>query len=180
MQRSGPGALPPAFPFAGGCMAARSPCTALSATMSTVWRVVRRTQSPSPASPTKIRWPCTPPLCLLYQLPTGGSCFALLYPGGQRRGESPSFLCRLPLRLFCRRELGADARAGGNAVPLQSEFFPGTLLLERPQSCYADLVTDGVPILRLGFAGFPYLAIWVKEKPARFVCIEPWHGLPDG
>ena len=73
-----------------------------------------------------------------------------------------------------------DPLHGENAIPLQSEFFPGTLLLEGPRSCHADLVTDGIPVLRLGFVGFPYLAVWTNKESVPFVCIEPWHGLPDG
>jgi galactose mutarotase-like enzyme len=32
------------------------------------------------------------------------------------------------------------------------------------------IITDGVP----------YLGIWTKPGGAPFLCIEPWHGLPDG
>ena len=31
------------------------------------------------------------------------------------------------------------------------------------------IVTDGVP----------YLGVWSKPGGAPFLCIEPWHGLPD-
>ena len=33
--------------------------------------------------------------------------------------------------------------------------------------------------VRLGMEGFPYVLFWSKPGPMRFVCIEPWHGLPD-
>ncbi|MDT8759278.1 aldose 1-epimerase family protein [Sphingomonas psychrotolerans] len=36
---------------------------------------------------------------------------------------------------------------------------------------------DG-PELDIGFAGMPKLGIWTKPG-ARFVCIEPWHGIAD-
>jgi galactose mutarotase-like enzyme len=37
------------------------------------------------------------------------------------------------------------------------------------------------PGLEIGFAGMPRLGIWTKPG-ARFVCVEPWHGIadPDG
>lgn len=35
------------------------------------------------------------------------------------------------------------------------------------------------PSLRLGMEGFPYVLLWSKPGPMHFVCIEPWHGLPD-
>lgn len=31
----------------------------------------------------------------------------------------------------------------------------------------------------VGLEGFPYLLIWSAAGPVKFVCIEPWHGLPD-
>jgi galactose mutarotase-like enzyme len=34
------------------------------------------------------------------------------------------------------------------------------------------------PGLEIGFAGMPKLGIWTKPG-ARFVCIEPWHGIAD-
>ncbi len=27
--------------------------------------------------------------------------------------------------------------------------------------------------------GFPYVLVWSKAGPVKFVCIEPWHSLPD-
>jgi galactose mutarotase-like enzyme len=37
---------------------------------------------------------------------------------------------------------------------------------------------DEGPKLEIGFAGMPKLGIWTKPG-ARFVCIEPWHGIAD-
>jgi galactose mutarotase-like enzyme len=37
---------------------------------------------------------------------------------------------------------------------------------------------DEGPGLEIGFAGMPKLGIWTKPG-ARFVCIEPWHGIAD-
>jgi galactose mutarotase-like enzyme len=34
------------------------------------------------------------------------------------------------------------------------------------------------PRLRIGFSDAPYLGVWTKPG-ARFVCIEPWHGITD-
>lgn len=31
----------------------------------------------------------------------------------------------------------------------------------------------------VGLEGFPYTLIWSAAGPVKFVCIEPWHGLPD-
>ena len=29
------------------------------------------------------------------------------------------------------------------------------------------------------FSGFPQVLIWSKPGPMRFLCIEPWYGLPE-
>ena len=35
-------------------------------------------------------------------------------------------------------------------------------------------------IVKIGTKGFPYCMIWQNTSgPAQFVCIEPWHGIPD-
>lgn len=33
--------------------------------------------------------------------------------------------------------------------------------------------------LSVGIDGFPHVLLWSKPGKPRFVCIEPWHGLPD-
>lgn len=37
---------------------------------------------------------------------------------------------------------------------------------------------SGKKIVRAEFKGYPNLLVW-SEKGSRFVCIEPWYGLPD-
>ena len=34
------------------------------------------------------------------------------------------------------------------------------------------------PRLRIGFPDASYLGVWTKPG-ARFICIEPWHGITD-
>ena len=31
----------------------------------------------------------------------------------------------------------------------------------------------------VGIEGYPYVLMWSAKGPVRYVCIEPWHGLPD-
>ena len=33
--------------------------------------------------------------------------------------------------------------------------------------------------VEVDITGFPYVLIWSAKGPVRFVCIEPWHSLPD-
>ena len=52
---------------------------------------------------------------------------------------------------------------------LQAPRLPGVHHREQPSSRSITVVTDGVP----------YLGIWSKPGGAPFLCIEPWHGIPD-
>lgn len=60
-------------------------------------------------------------------------------------------------------------------------FDQGTLYLEQP-GLHSITLRDrrsgrGVS---MAYAGFPVMALWTKERAdAPFLCIEPWHGLPE-
>ena len=69
--------------------------------------------------------------------------------------------------------------SAGQELPLTTPLFPDMVLLKSLVSQQVELVTDNRPVLRLDFAGFPYLVVWVNKQPVRFVCIEPWYDLPD-
>lgn len=68
---------------------------------------------------------------------------------------------------------------GRNSFSLSDELFPTVIILESPKSDYITVINDDEPVLNIHFKDFPYVAIWVIETPAPFVCIEPWHGIPD-
>ncbi|MEG1932164.1 MAG: hypothetical protein RR075_03535 [Pygmaiobacter sp.] len=60
-------------------------------------------------------------------------------------------------------------------------FDLGTLLMLQPQNSIITLQNpkSGVGV-RMEYEGFPVLALWSKEYAnAPFLCIEPWHGVPD-
>lgn len=73
------------------------------------------------------------------------------------------------------------------AVPLTDDLFANDSL------CLAGLASHAVtlqprgaqglegPGVRVGVAGFAYTLLWGPASgPLGFVCIEPWHALPDG
>ena len=67
----------------------------------------------------------------------------------------------------------------GRELRLTDEMFErDALVWDRIES--QSLRYDGGegPGLEIGFAGMPKLGIWTKPG-ARFVCIEPWHGIAD-
>ncbi len=70
---------------------------------------------------------------------------------------------------------------GGQEIPLTDHLF------DRDSICFTGLKSPGLSLVerdtgravRVGIAGFPYVLIWSKPGPMRFLCIEPWHSLPD-
>lgn len=69
----------------------------------------------------------------------------------------------------------------GQEIPLTDHLF------DRDSICFTGLRSASLSLVerdsgravRVGIAGFPYVLIWSKAGPVRFVCIEPWHSLPD-
>ena len=69
---------------------------------------------------------------------------------------------------------------GGDTFPLKCPEFPGTIILDHPQSSFAELAnTASGEYVRVYLKGFPYLLFWANREEVPFLCIEPWYGLPD-
>jgi len=65
-------------------------------------------------------------------------------------------------------------------ISLYSDIFPGSCIMEGMRSDYIDLVdTKANKSLRIEIKGFPNLVLWINNAERPFICIEPWHGLPD-
>jgi galactose mutarotase-like enzyme len=59
-------------------------------------------------------------------------------------------------------------------------FDQGILIFKSPRSREFTLATSMNPrAIRIVTDGVPYLGLWSKPGGAPFVCVEPWHGLPD-
>ncbi|WP_054750664.1 aldose 1-epimerase family protein [Lacticaseibacillus thailandensis] len=72
--------------------------------------------------------------------------------------------------------------ADGASLPLSHELLDdGLLIINAPDATSATLASkDGSYKVTLSLADFPYLTLWSPEhKHAPFVCVEPFHGLPD-
>ena len=67
----------------------------------------------------------------------------------------------------------------GRTLRLRDDLFAADALVwDRVRSEHVTYgATDG-PQLRIAFADTPMLGIWTKPG-ARFVCVEPWHGIAD-
>lgn len=67
------------------------------------------------------------------------------------------------------------------AVPLTNHLF------DNDSICFSQLTAKTLALVEkdtgrrvtVDIEGFPYVLIWSKPGEPRFVCIEPWHSLPD-
>ncbi len=58
-------------------------------------------------------------------------------------------------------------------------FERGPLIFKSPRSTDVTLICSlSEKAVRIATPGVPYLALWSKAR-APFVCVEPWHGVPD-
>jgi galactose mutarotase-like enzyme len=57
-------------------------------------------------------------------------------------------------------------------------FEPDVLIFDRIKSRSVSYGSHQGPRLRIGFFDASYLGVWTKPG-ARFICIEPWHGITD-
>ena len=62
----------------------------------------------------------------------------------------------------------------------RSCFDEGIMIFKGPRSSVFSLVNSLNPrALRVVTEGVPYFGLWSKPGGAPFVCLEPWHGIPD-
>lgn len=54
-----------------------------------------------------------------------------------------------------------------------------TLVFDKIQATEAELCCKDEPRLKVGFEGFPMVALWNPGKGNTFICIEPWFGHAD-
>lgn len=78
---------------------------------------------------------------------------------------------------------GKISRYGAvKSIALTNDLFAqDSICFTGLQSSYIDLYQpQGTGKVRVGIAGFPYVLLWGQAKgPHQYVCIEPWHGVPD-
>lgn len=105
--------------------------------------------------------------------------------GGAREAHTITFAADEPGGL---RPLAADGtiEPGERPSPLDGRvlllgdalFTEDALIWDRVHSAAVTYASPGGPALDIAFPDTPRLGIWSKPG-ARFVCVEPWHGLAD-
>jgi galactose mutarotase-like enzyme len=62
----------------------------------------------------------------------------------------------------------------------RSSFDQGIMIFKNPASHEFSIVNSkNSRAIRVITGGVPYVGVWTKPGGAPFLCIEPWHGIPD-
>ena len=62
----------------------------------------------------------------------------------------------------------------------RSSFDQGIMIFKHPASHEFSIVNSrNAKAVRVITDGVPYVGVWTKPGGAPFLCIEPWHGIPD-
>ncbi len=62
----------------------------------------------------------------------------------------------------------------------RSIFDQGPVIFKHPASRRFTIANSRNPdAITVSTEGVPYVAVWSKPNGAPFLCIEPWHGMPD-
>jgi galactose mutarotase-like enzyme len=75
----------------------------------------------------------------------------------------------------------AEAMENSRVLGLtRSCFDDGIMVFKGPRSREFSIANGRNPrTVRVVTEGVPYLGVWSKPGGAPFVCVEPWHGIPD-
>lgn len=90
-----------------------------------------------------------------------------------------------PIKLLCNHEglLTGQKEVffeNQRIIPLSDGLFPSSFILSGLKSDYVSIMeAETGKAIRIGIKGFPYVVFWSTPNKVNFVCVEPWHGLPD-
>lgn len=95
--------------------------------------------------------------------------------------EEPGLKRRFLVGGLLDPDITEDALEDGRRIRLSRTLFDrGALIFTAPRSRSFTLYRGpDAHSVRISAEDVPYLGIWAVPKGAPFVCIEPWHGIPD-
>ncbi len=114
--------------------------------------------------------------------------FAIPFAGGALENHYVLFEREESLeRLYFTKEGLVDAERRGTGLEdnrllsiTRTMFDEGVMIFRGPQSRYFSIRNGmNAHYVTVATDGVPYLGIWSKPGGAPFLCIEPWHGIPD-
>lgn len=69
---------------------------------------------------------------------------------------------------------------GVNCLPLKYSYFDEDALVFLQLKSRSVTLKNGSRQIRVDFEGFDTLLLWTEtNKYGKYICIEPWHGMPD-
>ncbi len=114
--------------------------------------------------------------------------FAIPFSGGALENHYILFEREESLeRLYLTKEALVDADRRGSGIEesrllsiTRTMFDEGAMIFRGPQSSELSIRNSmNAHFITVAMDGVPYLGIWSKPGGAPFLCIEPWHGIPD-
>ncbi len=115
--------------------------------------------------------------------------FAIPFAGGALENHYVLFEREESMeRLYFTKEGLVDAERRGPGLEgsrllslTRTMFDEGVMIFRGPQSHYFSIRNSmNAHFVTVATDGVPFLGIWSKPGGAPFLCIEPWHGIPDG
>ena len=65
-------------------------------------------------------------------------------------------------------------------IKLREKLFHNSIILSKLKSEHITLVEEGTGrSVKVNIKDFEYVVLWSMAENIKFICIEPWHGLPD-
>ncbi|NLM75643.1 MAG: aldose 1-epimerase family protein [Clostridiaceae bacterium] len=90
-----------------------------------------------------------------------------------------------PIEIICNDKglLSGEERIyfeNEDTIELHNKLFSSSIVLTNLKSDYISIVEQNTGrSVKVGIKDFPYLVLWSTPDVVKFVCIEPWYGLPD-
>lgn len=90
-----------------------------------------------------------------------------------------------PVEIICNEKglLSGEKRVyfhDEDNIKLHNKMFPSSFILSQLKSDYISLVENSTgTYVRIYIGDFPYVVLWSTNDNIKFICIEPWYGLPD-
>ncbi len=67
-----------------------------------------------------------------------------------------------------------------NIIKLNNKLFQSSFILSQLRSDYVSIIENSTGRnVKVNIKDFEYVVLWSMPDNVKFICIEPWHGLPD-
>jgi galactose mutarotase-like enzyme len=90
-----------------------------------------------------------------------------------------------PVEILCNEEglLSGEQRVyfeNKDTIKLHNKLFKASFILSQLKSDYVSIVENTTGrYVKVSIKDVPYVVFWSTPDNVKFICIEPWYGLPD-